>query len=151
MTTGRDSSTRTDLPAARRLAFYGSRFDTVEIDATFYGLPSEHAVVSWRDAVPDGFVFAVKGSRLITHFLRLADVDDALATFLDRMSVLGEKLAVVLWQLPPTFRPTRCCLHASWSVCRPAGCGTRSSSATDRGWPRRPSPCSGNTARRTST
>jgi len=89
------------LPAARRLEFYGSRFDTVEIDATFYRLPSEHAVASWRDTVPDGFVFAVKGSRLITHFRRLADVDDALATFLDRMSVLGDKLGVVLWQLPP--------------------------------------------------
>ncbi|MBE3076513.1 MAG: DUF72 domain-containing protein [Actinobacteria bacterium] len=91
------------LPAARRLEFYASRFDTVEIDATFYRLPSEHAVASWRDAVPDGFVFAVKGSRLITHFRRLADVDDALATFLGRMSVLGEKLDVVLWQLPPNL------------------------------------------------
>jgi len=52
------------LPAARRLGFYGSHFDTVEIDATFYRLPSEHAVASWRDAAPDGFAFAVKGSWL---------------------------------------------------------------------------------------
>jgi uncharacterized protein YecE (DUF72 family) len=91
------------LPAARRLGFYGSCFDTVEIDATFYRLPSEHAVASWRDAVPDGFAFAVKGSRLVTHFLRLSDVDEAIATFLGRMSLLGERLDVVLWQLPPNL------------------------------------------------
>jgi uncharacterized protein YecE (DUF72 family) len=92
------------LLAARRLAFYGSRFDTVEIDATFYRLPSEHAVTVWRDTVPEDFVFAVKGSRLITHFRRLADVDDALTTFLERMSVLGDRLGVVLWQLPPNLK-----------------------------------------------
>ncbi len=91
------------LRAASRLGFYGSHFDTVEIDATFYRLPSAHAVASWRDAVPDGFAFAVKGSRLITHFLRLGDVDEALATFLRRVSLLGEKLEVVLWQLPPNL------------------------------------------------
>jgi uncharacterized protein YecE (DUF72 family) len=91
------------LPATRRLGFYGSCFDTVEIDATFYRLPSEHAVASWRDAVPDGFAFAVKGSRLVTHFLRLSDVDEAIATFLGRMSLLGERLDVVLWQLPPNL------------------------------------------------
>jgi len=91
------------LPVARRLGFYGSRFDTVEIDATFYRLPTECAVASWRDAVPDGFAFAVKGSRLVTHFLRLGDVDEALATFLGRVSLLDEKLDVVLWQLPPNL------------------------------------------------
>jgi len=108
------------MPAARRLAFYGSRFDTVEINSTFYHLPSDQAVASWRDAVPDGFVFAVKGSRLITHFRRLADVDDALATFLDRMSVFGEKLAVVLWQLPPNL-PADALLLARFLERLPAG------------------------------
>jgi len=91
------------LPSARRLEFYSSRFDTVEIDGTFYRLPSERAVASWRDAVPDDFVFSIKGSRLITHFRRLAGVDDALAMFLARMTLLGDKLAVVLWQLPPSL------------------------------------------------
>jgi uncharacterized protein YecE (DUF72 family) len=89
------------LPAARRLESYSSRFETVEIDATFYRLPSQRAVASWRDTVPDDFAFAVKGSRLITHFLRLGDVDAALEIFLQRMAVLGDKLHVVLWQLPP--------------------------------------------------
>jgi len=92
------------LPAADRLAFYARRFDTVEIDATFYRLPTEHAVGVWRDSVPEGFTFAVKGSRVITHFRRLADPAEATATFLDRMSGLGDKLAVVLWQLPPGLR-----------------------------------------------
>lgn len=91
------------LLPARRLEFYSSRFDTVEIDATFYRLPSAHAVESWRDAVPANFVFAVKGSRLITHYRRLAGVDDALRSFLGRMALLGDKLGVVLWQLPPNL------------------------------------------------
>lgn len=92
------------LAAAGWLGFYGSRFDTVEIDATFYRLPSERAVSSWRDGVPDGFAFAVKGSRLITHSRRLVDVDEARSAFLARVAGLGEKLAVVLWQLPPDLR-----------------------------------------------
>jgi uncharacterized protein YecE (DUF72 family) len=91
------------LAPARRLDFYATRFCTVEIDGTFYRLPSERAVASWRDTVPDGFVFAVKGSRLITHFRRLGNIDEPLATFLGRMALLGDKLAVVLWQLPPNL------------------------------------------------
>lgn len=92
------------LPAARRLEFYSSRFSTVEIDATFYRLPSENAVRTWRESVPEDFVFAVKGSRFITHYRRLADVDDALRTFVERVDLLGENLAVVLWQLPPSMQ-----------------------------------------------
>jgi len=91
------------LGAAHRLEYYSRQFSTVEIDATFYRLPSENAVKTWHDTVPEGFVFAVKGSRFITHYRRLRDVDEALATYLDRLGALGEKLAVVLWQLPPTF------------------------------------------------
>ena len=87
--------------AAKRLSFYASRFDTVEVDGTFYRLPSEEAVAHWRDEVPEGFRFAVKGSRFITHFRRLEGVEGQVATFMRRMSVLGERLAVILWQLPP--------------------------------------------------
>lgn len=92
------------LAPAHRLEYYASRFATVEIDATFYRLPSEKAVLTWRDAVPADFVFAVKGSRFVTHFRKLSDVDDALATFLRRVGLLGAKLGVVLWQLPPTLQ-----------------------------------------------
>ncbi|TLM80375.1 MAG: DUF72 domain-containing protein [Actinobacteria bacterium] len=91
------------LPHAERLTFYAQRFDTVEIDATFYRLPSEQAVATWGDAVPEDFTFAAKGSRLITHYRRLAGVDEAFAAYLERLSVLGPKLAVVLWQLPPSL------------------------------------------------
>ena len=89
------------LAAAKRLSFYAARFPTVEVDGTFYRLPTEDAVARWRDQVPADFRFAVKASRFITHFRRLAGVDAEVASFLRRMSGLGDKLAVVLWQLPP--------------------------------------------------
>jgi uncharacterized protein YecE (DUF72 family) len=91
------------LPARERLAYYVSRFPTVEINATFYRLPSESMVRSWRERVPPGFVFAVKGSRFITHIRRLEGVDEALDLFLSRVGLLGDGLAVVLWQLPPSL------------------------------------------------
>ena len=75
------------LSAAHRLAYYAERLPTVEINATFYRLPSEHAVRGWREAVPDGFAFAVKGSRFITHFRKLAHAEEATATFLDRIAL----------------------------------------------------------------
>jgi uncharacterized protein YecE (DUF72 family) len=92
------------LPPAQRLEYYAAHFRTVEINATFYRLPSAKAVRAWRAEVPEEFVFAVKGSRLITHFHKLVGVDDALETFLGRVGLLGEKLGVVLWQLPPNLR-----------------------------------------------
>jgi len=91
----------TGVKPSERLAWYATRFPTVEVNATFYRLPSEKVVRGWRDAVPPGFAFAVKGSRFITHYRKLVDVGDAVATFCGRLAVLGEKLRVVLWQLPP--------------------------------------------------
>lgn len=90
--------------AARRLAYYAKRLPTVEIDATFYRTPSEKAVTAWRDTVPDGFLFAVKGSRYITQFRRLRDVAEPVAGFMERISLLGDRLGVVLWQLPRNMR-----------------------------------------------
>jgi uncharacterized protein YecE (DUF72 family) len=94
-----------DVPASRWLSFYAERFDTVEINATFYRLPTEAAVRRWRDAVPTHFTFSVKGSRLITHARRLQNAERALATFFERISLLGDRLGCVLWQLPPGFVP----------------------------------------------
>jgi uncharacterized protein YecE (DUF72 family) len=94
-----------DLPASRWLPFYAERFDTVEINATFYRLPTEAAVRRWRNAAPPGFTFSVKGSRLITHARRLQNADRGLATFFERVSLLGDRLGCVLWQLPPGFVP----------------------------------------------
>lgn len=92
------------LPVERRLARYAEVFGTVEVNATFYRLPSERAVDAWRERTPAGFVFAVKGSRLITHVRRLRDAEEAVHGFLDRVGRLGDKLEVVLWQLPPSLR-----------------------------------------------
>jgi uncharacterized protein YecE (DUF72 family) len=89
-------------PSGKWLPFYASRFPTVEINGTFYRLPSENAVKTWAEEVPPGFAFAVKGSRFITHFRKLApEADEGVARFLDRVALLGNALDVVLWQLPP--------------------------------------------------
>ncbi len=86
------------------LAFYADRFETVEINNSFYQLPSEKALAEWRDTVPDDFVFAAKASRYITHMKKLKDAREAVATFIERMEVLGDKLGPVLFQLPPRWR-----------------------------------------------
>jgi uncharacterized protein YecE (DUF72 family) len=89
------------LPKTEQLIFYATQFSTVEINASFYRLPTEKTVKSWRDKAPDDFIYAVKGSRLITHFKKLNDVDEALDVFMGRMAGLEEHLGPILWQLPP--------------------------------------------------
>jgi uncharacterized protein YecE (DUF72 family) len=93
-----------ELGAEGFLAYYAERFHTVEINNSFYQLPSESTLGKWRDAVPQGFVFAVKGSRFITHMKKLKDPALSLAPFLERMAGLGEKLGPILFQLPPRWR-----------------------------------------------
>ncbi len=94
---------RSGLPKSKWLEFYAQYFRTVEINASFYRLPTEKAFANWRDTAPVGFVFAVKASRLITHYRRLINVEDALTTFLGRARILGDKLGPILYQLPPGF------------------------------------------------
>lgn len=89
------------MPKNRWLEHYAAHFDSVEINGSFYRLPSERAVRSWRDATPEGFRFSVKASRYITHMKKLREVADALKVFLNRMEHLGDKLGPVLFQLPP--------------------------------------------------
>jgi uncharacterized protein YecE (DUF72 family) len=89
------------LPERRWLAHYASRYPTVELNATFYRLPTASAVEGWRARVPPSFRFACKGSRFLTHLKRLADDGEGLRRFFDPVAGLGEQLAVVLWQLPP--------------------------------------------------
>jgi len=93
-----------DLPQTRWLEFYAQRLLTVELNVTFYRLPSESAFEGWYERTPETFRFAVKGSRFITHIKRLRDVEDAFRLFLKRVRLLREKLAIILWQLPPSFR-----------------------------------------------
>jgi uncharacterized protein YecE (DUF72 family) len=93
------------LAQDRWLPHYARSFDSVELNATFYRLPTAEAVERWRDRVPPGFVFAVKGSRYLTHMKRLLEVEEGLARFFEPVLRFGGKLGPVLWQLPPRMRP----------------------------------------------
>ena len=93
-----------EISSARRLEYYAKRFPTVEINNTFYRTPTEHAVEAWRDEVPDEFAFAVKGSRFVTHFRKLARARESVDRFFESVGRLGKKLEVVLWQLPPDMK-----------------------------------------------
>lgn len=83
------------------LSFYVKQFVTVEINNSFYRLPTPATLLRWRDAVPPGFRFAVKASRFLTHMKKLAEAETALALFLERVRLLGDKPGPVHFQLPP--------------------------------------------------
>jgi len=86
---------------ADELEFAAARFPTLELNGTFYGLQKPASFQRWRDAVPDGFTFAVKGSRYVTHLKRLREPRTALANFVaSGLLALGDRLGPVLWQLP---------------------------------------------------
>jgi uncharacterized protein YecE (DUF72 family) len=92
------------LPHARELAYAAERFSTIEINGTFYSLQRPSSFAAWVAATPDDFVFSVKGSRFITHMLRLRNVEQALANFFaSGLLLLGPKLGPILWQFPPDF------------------------------------------------
>jgi uncharacterized protein YecE (DUF72 family) len=92
------------LAKSKWFSYYCERFSTVELNVTFYRLPKEDAFKRWHSETPDGFKFALKGSRFITHIKRLKDPTEPLKMFMERARVLREKLAVILWQLPPNFK-----------------------------------------------
>ena len=97
------------LPARRWLEFYAARFPAVEINTSFYGLPSVKSLEHWRKSTPENFRFVAKASRFFTHRKKLADPEIHLARFLERIAVLGTKLSALLFQLPPAwnFNPVR--------------------------------------------
>ncbi|WP_272653774.1 DUF72 domain-containing protein [Microbacterium sp. EF45047] len=89
------------LPQRRELEHIGRTMSTVELNGSFYSLQRPESYRRWRQSVPDGFVFAVKGSRYITHMLRLREPRTALANFLaSGVLALGPALGPMLWQLP---------------------------------------------------
>jgi uncharacterized protein YecE (DUF72 family) len=94
------------LAAKDWLRFYAERFETVELNTTFYRLPPRTAVQRWVAQTPESFTFAVKVSRFVTHIKRLRDVEQHLPLILDRIELLvgTPRLGPLLWQLPPTFR-----------------------------------------------
>jgi uncharacterized protein YecE (DUF72 family) len=93
------------LPARQWLPYYARVFSTVELNNTFYCLPTPEAVDAWREQVPEGFTFACKGSRFLTHMKRLTDTDRGIRRFCDPLAPMIEagKLGPVLWQLPDNF------------------------------------------------
>lgn len=93
-----------EKPQKEWLDYYARHFSTVEINNSFYNLPKRETFESWRNATPEGFLFSLKASRYITHMKKLREPGESLARFLDRGSVLGEKLGPVLFQLPPRWR-----------------------------------------------
>ena len=93
-----------DLPAGEWLDFYRKRFSTAEINNSFYRMPEEKTLREWKKTVPEGFVFALKASRYITHMKKLKDPRKPLAGFLERAEELGGRLGPVLFQLPPRWR-----------------------------------------------
>lgn len=89
------------LKARDELAYYATRFDTAEINGCFYRLPPEAMVDGWRDRSPEGFLFAWKASRFLTHMKRLLDPEEPLELMFGRALRLGPKLGPILFQLPP--------------------------------------------------
>jgi uncharacterized protein YecE (DUF72 family) len=123
------------LPPRRWLEHYATLFDTVEVNTTFYRLPTQTAVAGWVEQSPHDFLFSVKGSRYLTHMKRLTDLGRGLERFYERIEPLvrSPKMGPVLWQLPGNFHrdderlaaalaqlpPGRHCFefrHASWFV-----------------------------------
>ena len=123
------------LPAHRWLEYYATLFNTVEVNNTFYRLPSRSAVANWVEQTPSGFLFAIKASRFLTHMKRLTDMGVGVERFYERIEPLvkSPKFGPVLWQLPERFHrneerlafalqrlpPGRHCFefrHPSWFV-----------------------------------
>lgn len=92
------------LPQDRELAYAASIFRSIEINGTFYSMQRPDSFAQWADDTPDDFVFAVKGSRYLTHMLKLRDVEAPLGNFFaSGVLRLGAKLGPILWQFPPSF------------------------------------------------
>lgn len=90
-------------PRSRWLEFYGSRFRTVEVNATFYRRMKPETFANWKLRTPDGFVWSVKANRFITHIKRLKDAREPLHLFMESVKPLQEKLGPILFQLPPSL------------------------------------------------
>ena len=92
------------LPAADMLSYYAERLNAVEINNTFYRMPSVQLLEGWRAKVPDGFSFILKASRRITHQKRLKEADDPLSYLLETSEILGSRRGPMLFQLPPYLK-----------------------------------------------
>ena len=92
------------LPGAKMLEYYAERMPTVEINYTFRAMPKSAMLEGWAARTPANFRFALKAPQRITHFAKLRDVKETTDTFIERASVMGERLAPALFQLPPDLK-----------------------------------------------
>jgi len=115
-----------DLARDRRLEFYADRFDTVELNNSFYRLPDAEVFSRWAERVPQRFAFAVKASRYLTHLRRLREPDEPLRRLWSRADRLGNHLGPMLYQLPPRWHLCRKAVHKQSRSGTAAG--------TDLGW-----------------
>jgi len=95
------------LRPSERLSFYSEHFLTVEVNSSFYHLPSVRTVEKWGRAVPSGFIFSAKASRFVTHIKKLRDFEGPVRNFTDRVRSLGDKLGPILFQFPPGWHVNR--------------------------------------------
>jgi uncharacterized protein YecE (DUF72 family) len=109
-----------DLPNAKMLGFYAERFETVEINNTFYRMPTPEVLQGWASQVPSGFSFVLKASQRITHQKRLADVAQPVGFFFETAKVIADRLGPVLVQLPPYLKKDVARLDAFFDLV-PAG------------------------------
>jgi uncharacterized protein YecE (DUF72 family) len=93
-----------DLAPIEMLSHYACYFDTVEINNSFYALPTETTVTNWRKKVRENFCFAVKGSRYLTHMKKLKDPEEGIERFFSVFQHMREKIGPILFQLPPRFK-----------------------------------------------
>lgn len=92
-----------DLNSSEYLRYYASQFDTIEVNTTFYRIPNEKTVLSWKEQTPPNFIFSLKFPRKITHFKMLTNSEKETSIFLKRASLLNEKLGPLLIQFPYNF------------------------------------------------
>ena len=92
------------VPQSEWLSYCAERFTGIEVNGTFYRLQSKDTFRKWRDETPADFRFAIKGHRYVTHNKKLGEVDESIALMREPAEPMGEKLAVVVWQLPASFK-----------------------------------------------
>ncbi len=90
-------------PSIKLLNFYALKFNSVEVDGTFYRIPTQQTVINWRHQTPEGFLFSLKFPQVITHLKMLRKCQNETDVFLDRVKFLEEKLGALLLQFPPSF------------------------------------------------
>ena len=108
------------FPTSKMLAYYAERFNTVEVNYTFYRIPTEKLLQGWAEGTPEGFTFTLKAPRRITHDSKLQRCEYLAQSFCRTSTVLGPKLGVLLFQLPPNFKRNDAVFNA-FLECVPEG------------------------------